>query len=79
MLLSSPRLRRDPDERKERIGATRTEVVGVLAAVALKDTGGREAIDFRFSSVGLAFSNVFGSISSRCPLAQSFVVLSPWG
>lgn len=73
VLLSSPRLRRDPDDRKERMGATRTEVVEVLLEGALKETGGRDVTDWRRSSVGLVCCNVLGSSNSRWPWDLSFV------
>ena len=77
--MSSVRLFREPEDRKPRIGGTRTgvDVFGVLLLRGGRnETGGRCETEVRFSSVGLVLESVLGRINSRWPCGESFVDLS---
>lgn len=69
--MSRVRLLREPDERKARIGGTRTgfEAGGSVLLLALRgglyETGGRCERDARLSSIELGLDNVLGKINSR--------------
>lgn len=72
--MSNPELRRDPEERKDRIGATRTEPLETEGALGLRKlTGGRERPVGRLSSSEFGPCKDLGRISSRWLRAHSLV------
>src|SRR6187431_84842 len=72
LLTSRPRLLREPDDRKERMGGMTARGEGPSFRGARKDTGGLE-VDLRLSWA--AASSDLGRSSSRWPRAQSLVVV----
>lgn len=75
--MSSGRLLRELEERKARMGGTRTgvgaprRVLLLLVAESLYETGGRQGDECRLSSEELGKDSRLGRINSRWPRAQS--------